>query len=364
MLIYTHKLEKYIRKKIFPKVLIVPNKYSIKGSFRRKIPYITDIDVVNEIYPEINENNIYDKLLHLIGNIKNSKPEIILTYITCGVDERFNIETASNEELDRIRPLLDTDDTKKLDLIIKKYENHQDKRKFYVNELVWKYYKLRWTPKNVINNKMKLAGNLIIKFTDIVKKYSSVLLQFYVKIGSYPLGIDVIANYKPIDMTKAYQCAAEYQLKLANYGREYYFMLFPFKFLFRNDKKIRQELEDLIEKKFGLYKQLMVRIDTFHTLHETGNLDIGTASSIITSIIKDIEYLPDFQSNIISKIKEISIDNPSDIKIKMWDTLLDVLYDELNSSVNFKCKDYFYHYLKMVPNDLKSKYFLNGNGNY
>jgi hypothetical protein len=44
----------------------------------------------------------------------------------------------------------------------------------------------------------------------------------------------------------------------------------------------------------------------------------------------------------------------------MWNTLLDILYDKLNTSVNMACKDYYLHYLNMVPSNLKSKYFLNG----
>jgi hypothetical protein len=55
----------FIRKKILLKILLIPEKYIIKGSFRIKIPYVTNIDVIREVYPEINENNIYEKILLL-----------------------------------------------------------------------------------------------------------------------------------------------------------------------------------------------------------------------------------------------------------------------------------------------------------
>jgi hypothetical protein len=49
-------------------------------------------------------------------------------------------------------------------------------------------------------------------------------------------------------MKKIYKCAAEYQLKIANYGSEYYFILFPFKYILVNNNEIREELEYLTEK--------------------------------------------------------------------------------------------------------------------
>lgn len=55
MIILTYKLEKYIRKIVFPKILVDTNNYIIKGNFDRRIPYITYIDIV---YPNINKSNI------------------------------------------------------------------------------------------------------------------------------------------------------------------------------------------------------------------------------------------------------------------------------------------------------------------
>jgi hypothetical protein len=78
--------------------------------------------------------------------------------------------------------LIDIDDVRRLDLIINKYEKHQDKKKFYINELICKYNKLRWTPENIIENKMVLAGNLAISFTDTINKNTSILIQYYVKL--------------------------------------------------------------------------------------------------------------------------------------------------------------------------------------
>ena len=359
MLIYTYKLEKYIKKKVLPKILLDPKKYIIKGSFKRKIPYVTDIDIVNNIYPKINKTNIYEQLVELIKKLqKENAQNIILVCITCGVDERFKIETGSNDELDRIKSFLTSKEKEEFEMIEQKYANNFDKKIFYINEMIWEIYKIRWTPNNVLDNKKILRGGLEIKFTDVVKQNASLLLQYFVKIDSYPIGIDVVANYVPIDMKDVYEAAAIYQLRMANYNREYYFMLFPFKFYFRNDKKISDELTNIIEKKFGLYKQLMVRIDTYHMLYNTNNLDIRMATFIISSIIKDINNLPNFQSNVIDKIKEVAMDNPPDIKMREWNVLLSVLYDEINSTVNILAKEYFFKFFDMLPEDMKKRYYL------
>lgn len=360
MLIFTYKLETYIRKNLFSKILLVPNKYVIKGSFRRRIPYVTDIDVINEVYPTINKSNIYDEILKLINKLSSKEnSNIILVYVTCGVDERFDIKTGSDEELDQMKKLLPKDDLTQFESVREKYSDNFNKKIFYISELIWKYYKLRWTPKNILENKMILLGGLEIKFTDTLQKNLSLLLQYYVKIESYPVGIDVVVNYEPVDLSNAYQSAASYQLKLANYSKEYYYMLFPFKHFFKNDPKLAKELEDLIETKFGLYKQLMVRIDTYHTLYETNNLDIRTASLMAAGIVKDTEQLPDFSSNITDKIRRVATDNSPDVKMKEWDVLLDVLYDEINISANMAAKEYFFKYLGLIPENIRDKYYFN-----
>lgn len=363
MLIFTYKLEKYFKNKILPKILLLPNNYVIKGSFRRKIPYVTDIDIVNTVYPKINRTNIYDHLIKLINSLGTySESNIILVYITCGTDDRFRLTTGSDKEISRIKPLLTIKELEELELIIEKYSNNPDKKLFFINELIWPYYKLRWTPKNVLENSIELSGGLIVNFRETIEKNSVLLLQYYVRIGSYPIGIDVVVNYESVDMKTAYESAAEYQLKLANYSREYYYMLFPFKYFFRGNKEISRELEDLIEKTFGLYKQLMVRIDTYATLYKSNNLDINTATGIVTSILKDLHKLPGFSSNIPNKIREISINNTPKVKMAEWHVLLDLLYDEINAAVNTIAREYFYKYLEMLPENIKNKFYLKNTG--
>lgn len=357
MLIYSYKLDKYVRCILFPKLLLIPNKYNMKGSFRRKIPYVTDIDLVSNIYPEIDETNIYEKLVNLICQLKN-EPTIILVYITCGTDNRFKIETGSEMELEKIKSLLNDNEASQFDFILKKYSNNFDKKIFFINEMIWDHYKLRWTPNEVLQNKKILPGDIIIKFTDIIKNNTTVLMQYFVKIESYPIGIDVVFNYKQVDLMASYQKAAEYQFKLANYSKEYYYMLFPFRYYFKGNQSLVNELDDLIEKKLGLYKQLMVRIDTYSILYNSNNLDIRIAKDIIISIIKDVNQLPDFDSTTIDQIRKVAINNSPEYKMQEWASLLIILYDEIDNAVNIVAKDYFFKYLELIPKNIRNKYYL------
>lgn len=358
MLLYTYKLEKYVKNKIVPQLIIHPN-YSIKGSFKRRIPYVTDIDIVNIVYPDIDENNVYQKIVQLIQ--KNSlNKDIIMINITCGVDDRFKLVNAESDELNQIEQLLHDADLDQFNSIIQKYQNDKTKMIFYLNELIWKYYKLRWTPQEVLENQKILPGNVQVKFTDIVKLNSVILLQNFIKIGSYPIGVDTVIYYKQINMEQSQNAILNYQIKYSNYSKEYYYMLFPIRNYYRrtHNKELYHEIDDLIEKKFGLYKQLMVRIDSYHMIYDSKLMQIDTATSIVKSIIKDVNYLPHFHSNVIHKIQKVALNNTPNTKIKEWSILLDVLYDEINTAVSVEAKDYFFKYLQTMPKDLQNQYYI------
>jgi len=372
MLIYSYKLEKYILEHFFPKILLIPNSYIIKGSFRRKIPYITDIDVINKVYPSVNKSNIYQKIIELLERAYSDN-DIIVVQITCGTDERFKVTNANNDEIERIRNLLTDEERTELDKIIKEYANDNEKKTFFINELVWPLYKLRWTPYQVLNNSMELRGSHRVSFEEIINISSTILIQYYLKIGTHLLGVDVVIQYVKIEHEKkVYEDAAKYYLKLSNYKKEYYYMLFPLKNYFKNDKtNTHIELEDIIEKKMGLYKQLMVRIDAYRILYMTDNLTMQIAKNIIINLIRDISKLSNFESNVVTKMqkvldsplnsksqKDISDDENNISKFENWYVLLGPLYDEINNAASLAAKKYFYDYLNKIPEPQRKNYCL------
>lgn len=357
MLIYTYKLEKFIKKYFLPKILMVPDKYMIKGSFRRRVPYVTDIDIVNTVYPDINPNNIYDNLVKLVKRVSNQE-KIILAFIKCGTDTRFQIVNADENEIDAIKKLLTGEEAEQIDLVMEKYKNDKTRRIFYLNEMIWPYYKIMWSSVEVLQDYKVLPGGIRVKLTDILKENSYLLLSYFIRIGSYPVGADVVIVYNEIDLKNVYEAAGNYQIRYANYAKEYYYMLFPFRYYFRGDKYKLKELNDIIENKFGLFKQLMVRIDTYITLYQNKVLDIATATGIVNSIVADVQKLPNFKSNIIKKIQEVAIDNPPEVKMADWLVLLDTLYDEINFAANNSAREYFYKFLQMIPENKRQQFYL------
>ncbi|BCS83342.1 Chain A [Cotonvirus japonicus] len=359
MLIFTYKLERYIKNKIIPKILITsdPKNYQIKGSFRRRIPYITDIDIVNNVYPEYNSDNIYEKLRDLITNLSNY-PKIKLIYVTCGYDERFRLTDNLDSFFKNIKSLLTPQEILEIQTVIDTHPTNIEKQAFFINEIIWDLYKIRWTPQEVLENSKILRGGIKINFEETIKNNSSFLLQYYVKIEIYPIGFDVLVNYEKVDLISSYNNAAFYQLKLANYSREYYYMLFPFRYYFKKNPTIVKQLEFIIENKFGIYKQLMVRIETYQSLYKSNNLDIETAKSIIISIIHDVMKLKDFQTNTIQQIQNVAMDNTPEIKMHEWNILLGKLYTEINDNVNSRAKKYFFKYLNLIPKSERCQFYL------
>jgi len=358
MIIYSYKLEKYILGRFFNKILPLPDSYVIKGSFRRKIPYVTDIDVVNQVYPIINKSTIYKRLVDLI-DIVQQDDDIILVQITCGTDVRFKVTEASPEEILQIKKLLTDTEVVELDKILNKYKDNNDKKVFFINEFIWPLYKLRWSPYQVLNNLMDLRGGLQVSFEEMLSNNAILLLQYYLKINTELIGVDVAVYYEPYQDKGSYEDAAKYYLKLANYNKEYYYMLFPLKNYFKmHDDKMNRELNDLIEKQMGLYKQLMVRIDAYRILYITNNLDINTAKNIIINLIRDVQKLPNFQTNVLSKMQDVAENNPPEVKKEQWYILINVLYDQINIESSKVAKDHFNHYLNLVPKESQHNYHI------
>lgn len=362
MLIYTYKLEQYVLHNILPKILL-STRYKIKGSFKRKIPYVTDIDIVNYVNPEIDKINIRESLIKLIislESVKNVDTPIKLIYVTCGSDDRFYLDNYSDDKINKLKKLLKKEEITELNKIIEIYDTDSEKKLFYINEMIRPMYKLRWTIKDIMENKIKRRGNHIITFDSVIKNNCSLTIRYFIDINSIPIGFDVAVYYEKVNCFKIYANAAKRTIQISNYKKDYYYMLFPLKYYFRSDPIITKELEDIIEKKFGPHKQIMVRIDTYHLLYVLKILDIKTATNIVTKIIQSIElYVPDVaKSNTLSIVKKTAENNPPNVKMEEWNIQLDVLYDELLETANIACKDYFYKIVELIPFDMRKDFYI------
>jgi hypothetical protein len=357
MFLFSFKLEKYIRKQVLPKILLNPRAYIIKGSFKRRVPYVTDIDIVNDIQPRIPKDQLYDHIRRLVMNLPT---EIILLQLTCGTDDRFRLKTGSDEEINIIKQLISTEDQIELNKVIEQYSDPQE-RFFFINEIVWPYYKIRFWKSEVLDNRKILAGGLEVTVTEMIAKNKTLTMQYSIIIGDYSLGADIAVYYDTVNEKEIYGNARSYYHSLSNYKKEYYYMLFPLRHYFRKNATVSKEINDLIEKKFGLFKQLAVRIDNYHLLYSTNNLNIGLASKIVKGIIHDTNSLINFKSGAVNDIRQISMNNSPEVKIKEWDILLELLREDIELSANNQSKKFFYHYLALVPRTDQSKFITSEN---
>lgn len=359
MIIYSHKLANYINHKIIQQILLGP-KYEIKGSFRRKATYITDIDVINTVYPNINSSNIYDKLVAIINKLK-SNPNIIIGQITCGTDDRFKLEEYDIEKINKIINLINLDDKTKIESIMINNNIDNQEKLFNINEIIWSNYKPRWTIDEIFANKKILSDNSTIAFTDQLNNNSSLLIEYYVYLYGIPIGIDIFVKYAECDEYKVYASAGEYYMKLSHYKKEYYYMLFPLRLYFRDKKQIpiQTEINNIIEQTYGLYKQLLTFIQTYNHLSNLKLLTYDAARSIVKYVIYHVPKLKDVSEKSLSIIKNINLKLDSDA-MNTWKNDLSVCYDSIESDLHLSAKPIYEKYLLMVdPIDINKVSYKN-----
>jgi hypothetical protein len=329
----------------------LPDEYVIKGSFSRKAPYVTDVDIVSDISGKIDEDKIYTKLLELIKKFSfDNDGDTLLVRITCGYDEKFYLKTGDQNEMDAIKKLLTPSEVDRFDAIMMKYHDDETKMIFYLNQMMWEWYRLRWSPHEIRDNEKILKGGDKITFTETFQKNKIFILQYFIRVGSYPIGFDVIIYYKEFDVANMYKIAAIRDQLEANYNKEYFCMLYVVRYYFRKDRTTWHAINDLIEKKYGIYKQFCSRIKTYTRLYETKYLTFKTAIIIVNGIMNDIHYLSDLDTNIIDKIKMVSDDKTDKItKMNNWYTLLKILGEEIFYMLNVQAKDTFYEYFNKIP---------------
>ena len=346
MIIYSHKLANYIIHKVIPNLLIGP-KYEIKGSFRRKATYITDIDIINTTYPEISHNNIYQTIVKLFSKLKNN-PNIIIGQISCGVDDRFKLEKYDDNKIDDIINLVKNDDKLRIQSVLSE-RTSSDEKLFKINEIIWNYYKPRWTVEEILSNKKILFDNSRIIFCEQIKKNASMLIEYYIYLHGIPIGVDVFVKYSECDEYKVYSSSGEYYMKLSHYKKEYYYMLFPLRLYFRNKKQIiiQKEINDIIENTYGLYKQLLTFIQVYNNLFRLKLLSYDAARSITKYVIYHVPKLKDVSKKSLLIIKNINI-NTEKNSVNIWADNLSQCYDSIEMDLHLSAKTIYLKYLSMV----------------
>lgn len=345
MLIFTHRICNYIQKKIIP-YLIINNNYIIDDDFIKKKPYITKINICNYIYETEYIYNAIINLLHNLDDYNNyHKVKIYFINIICGHNDIFNISNVN--ELYEIQKYLNDDDIQKINNLDKNNVNYIT----FVNDIIKKYYEIKWSKKEIIENCKSLINNINITFSDVLNHNTFLKIQYFILLDTYPIYFNVKLFYNH-HILKNNIC-----IKHKKLTKNYYNMLFYLNFYFKEyDKQIYEEIEYIIKIKYGFYRQLIKRIDIYKLLYENNTLNIHVAKLIIIGIILDLSKHTKFVSNITKYLKEISINNTPNIKISQWYNLLIILQNEIKSFLSYETRELYFKYLNMIPRKIKNNF--------
>ena len=344
-----------------PKVLPLKGRFIYTGSFGRRAPYVTDIDTYSVVYPDLTEANIYPELVKLVKSA-STDPNLILLYIRLGTDDRFRVSKDTlTDDVSRIRKLLPRDQQLELDAIMTKYKDDTTHAAYTVGRLVRDYKRIQWTPLEVLSGHKTLAGSLEITMADALKANPFLLLRYYIMIGSIPIGLDVVVYYNEKAGNPDYkQDIAALHILQPNYENSLYYVLFPIRSYFRrHDKTTFRQLNEIIDNKYGSYKQLMVKIGDYAELYDTRHLDLQMAASMVRSIAADTIKVLGHSSTIPAQIRNVSDStDTTDVKLRKWGILLHVLDDEIRLTLNSKLKPTLYEYLNRMPEPLRRQHYF------
>lgn len=348
MLLYDSKIFGYVKYKILPKLLLVPEKYKITGSFARGTPYITDIDVNNVVYPQIDKTNIYLEILELFkkfgGHICS---DIFIVAMRCGEDKRFFFSNNFVEDIERFKSLLNEQYIDDIDAIIKRNGDNVEKNKWEINNYLKKIKNIYWYTDEVIADKKILPGNVTVKLSELLEENTHVIVHAYARIGICPIDFDINIIYDKKYHTETFK--ADIKESIQSKEMEYICTDNYFNKLFCVRNKLRSEksedyaqLEEFMEEKYGLYKQLIHRIKNYFSLKKIDMLCDKYATGIIHYILYAVKYLPGFKSNTPELIKN-ALKRKSNV-----DSLLESLYDEITETISRLSKETYLSYVKKI----------------
>ena len=358
-----HNLAKYI---------IVGDKYKIVGSFGRKSYYITDIDISNDV-SKYDINNIISKLKTLVEISFVDKKDIIFTYVTIGVDfdyvpkykimsdteiESYNYEATMDYILDlqmknkiSEKESLYMQDLLKETLSVEKKTKETIQKLLIIEEILYKKSKVRWIKSDIMAGFKIVDKEKRFLANEIQKESNQCVLHYVLNYKNEYIQIDVgLMGIKKTNLEnnqiKEKEKKFNKQKYLAYIKKEYYYILMDMVKFFSNNQTIYTNILYLLEKKYGIYKQIMANIFSLVQLYKY---------SIIDNTMLNIFYL-----KIMDKLRktEIKLENEDifkkneDDKKEKTETIkyLEELELFVLNFLNNKFKMYALHYYSLLPN--------------
>jgi hypothetical protein len=306
---FNHNLNNFVSSKM--KNILLSNKYKIIGSYKTK--FVTDIDITNYIEKNVNGQHLKDLIDKLPSNIKfisinTGKYFDITDYLQ--IVWTSNIKNAKNqakivmfkkEELIEKLNSIDCDDYIRRNVI---QMLNKDPIKCY-NDLDQL-------------SKMKVYSYNLNKL-DSVKSLANMIAHFGIKFNSHYIYVDVafICNELKINNSNN---SNDYnnRVGLMYYLNEYFYIVNSMK----RNKKHYESINNLVNYRYGMYKQLMMDLFYLYFFSKNKVLDKNEFVEYSDLLIYNIErsfyydknesFLLETMKNNIKNIRNNSIDYSSE----------------------------------------------------
>jgi hypothetical protein len=243
---YTYNLDNYVKKSV--NSVILSHKYEIIGSYKYA-KYITDIDITNYI---MTEKDIYtelkNKILKLPKNIK---------FVNITIDTYFNLQEYLEVSMTNKIPIIKKfkekeliEQINKMDLDLYTFNDVMSKLK---KDPIEAYYAIKQL------NKKKLFLKDIMNTNYNIKLENYPVIHYCMYYDNQYIYVDValMDNDKQSKFVRT-----ELDNILPFYLKEYYYVLSAIKKYFKNmkDEKNVDNINNLINFKYGMFKQLMMNL--------------------------------------------------------------------------------------------------------
>lgn len=348
MLIYSDNLERLIRRKFLSRILISPKNFKLKGSFSRKTQYVTDVDVCTYFDPVYLEKpaRIYERLRKIVYYIAGQS-EVIFVEAKCGYDDTYMIVDASDVELDRVSKKLRPGDRVTFDKLVKEHGHDRSILVIALRAFFKKIYRYHWSLEEIYYDQKVCYDGSIVRLTDVLMENDNILVRYFINCQGYYIGVDS-ANY--YSKKARVSVREKYNDLLPAYRQEkmYYPALFIMRYRLR--KTHYDAISRIIDRKYGVYKQLLTQIDNYLKMLALDLIDYPIAENIRSKLLVDLPNSSHVNlSDLLQKLRESH-------DLFDWSVTLRKIQDRLEEYLNTDSRNAYYQCLELLPTEERSMY--------
>jgi len=342
MLKYSEDLKQYIDK-IIPDITINDN-YRYCGTFYKGCTYITDVDIMNFIDPNMNYEILYKMLKQIITNLPK---HVKFLYLSSGHNSRItnypwkinNPKIVENYNYDEAIKFGETiTDIMPLDKFKKYVEPDPDINKIILLQIkLDKKSKIKWTLEDIMSMKKKVDDKTI-DIVDSLKTSMRNIIHFMLKLEN-----EYIAIENGIEKQIPWETRFDEREYVRYLKKEYYYILIDLKKNFKFNQRYVENINYILQDMYGSYKQIIMNLNhlcKFIKYKFYSESDILSYAKLILHKIKSSEY----ENEKLINEYVIQIDTK-----KLNCKFIDKLENDVLLYLNMELYPFAYDYLLKLP---------------